>query len=266
MARPQLIDSIREAAFLVGGTRRDYDALLEAAQGVRFVLLGEATHGSHELYRERARITQRLIADQGFNGVVVEADWPDADRASRWAQGSPGDGSAGEALEGFRRFPSWMWRNTVVAEFLSWLRAHNERESRAPAVFQGMDLYSLYSSIDEVVRYLEKTDAEAARRARARYACFEVPGSAVDGQAYARAIRFGEMGPCEEQAVQQLLELQARAAGARDPDLFSAEQNARVARNAEVYYRSMFGSRISTWNLRDRHMHETLEAISSWLV
>src|SRR6267143_4115188 len=156
MGRTQLIDSIREAAQLVGGTRRDYDGLLEMAQGARFVLLGEATHGSHELYRERARITQRLIAEQGFNGVVVEADWPDADRANRWAQGLPDDGSAEEALGGFRRFPTWMWRNTVVVDFLSWLREHNEPARALRTVFHGMDLYGLYASMDAVVKALAR--------------------------------------------------------------------------------------------------------------
>jgi erythromycin esterase-like protein len=266
VARVHLIDSIREAAFLVGGSRRDYDPLLEMAQGARFVLLGEATHGSHELYRERARITQRLIAEQGFNGLVVEADWPDAERANRWAQGLPGDGSAEQALGGFQRFPVWMWRNTVVVEFLSWLREQNAVSRRAPAVFHGMDLYSLHASMDAVVKYLARRDPEAAARARERYGCFEMPGrSDGGGEAYGRATRFGNMDPCEEEAVQELVEIQRRAAGARDPDLFSAEQNARLARNAEVYYRAMFGSRISTWNLRDRHMHETIEAIADWL-
>src|SRR5439155_823330 len=265
MARAQLIDSIREAAHLLGGTRRDYDPLLEMAVGVRFVLLGEATHGSHELYRERARITQRLISEQGFNGVVVEADWPDADRANRWAQGRSDDESAQAALSGFRRFPTWMWRNTVVLNFLSWLRAHNEGARRAPTVFHGMDLYSLYASMDAVVKYLERHDPAAAERARERYACFEMPGTGDGGEGYGQATRFGAMEPCEEQALKQLVELQRRSTGTLEPDLFSAEQNARLARNAEVYYRAMFGSRISTWNLRDRHMAETLEAVAAFL-
>src|SRR3954463_3201333 len=265
MARSQLIDSVREAAHLVGGTRRDYDPLFEMAEGAKFVLLGEASHGSHELYRERARITQRLIADLDFNAVVVEADWPDADRVNRWAQGRSDDGSPSHALRGFRRFPTWMWRNTAVVEFLSWLKKRNASQ-HAPALFQGMDLYSLYGSMDAVVRYLSHHDPDAAERARGRYACFEMPGGGDgQGEAYGQAARFGTVGPCENEAIQQLVELQKRAAGARDPDLFSAEQNARVARNAEVYYRSMFGSRISSWNLRDRHMADTLDAVAGFL-
>jgi erythromycin esterase-like protein len=265
MARTQLIDSIREAAHLVGGTRRDYDALLEMAEAARFVLLGEATHGSHELYRERARITQRLIAEQGFNGVVVEADWPDADRASRWAHGRPDDADASEALSGFRRFPTWMWRNTVVADFIGWLRDFNAQARSAPAVFHGMDLYSLYGSMEAVVKTLQRRDPEAAARARERYSCFEMSGGARDGQAYGHAMRLGHLVPCEQEAVQQLVEVQREAAGALDPELFSAEQNARLVRNAEVYYRAMFSSRISSWNLRDRHMAETLEAVAEFL-
>src|SRR5512140_881138 len=262
MARAQLIDSIRDAARLLGGTRRDYDALLEMAKGTRFVLLGEATHGSHEIYRERARITERLIAEQAFNGVVVEADWPDADRANRWAQGSTDDGDAEEALGGFQRFPAWMWRNAVVVDFLRWLRAHNQGSRQRPAVFHGMDLYSLYTSLEVVVQILERRDPEAAERARARYACFGVGDD--DGHGYAHATRLGLSRSCEDEAVAQLLEIQHKAAGGLDPELFSAEQNARLARNAEAYYRAMFGSRISTWNLRDRHMAETLEEVAAF--
>src|SRR5438105_4381879 len=260
MARAQLIDAVRDAAHLLGGTARDFDPLLEMAQGKRFVLLGEASHGTHEFYRERARVTQRLIAEQGFNGVVIEADWPDADRANRWAQGRSKDGDAADALGGFKRFPTWMWRNTVAVDLLGWLRAFNEDSKRPPAVLHGMDLYSLYTSVEAVLRYLRRVDPEAAERARERYACFEMHDG--EGEQYGRALRFGMTPSCENQAVAQLVELRARAAGTVDPELFSAEQNARLARNAEAYYRAMFGSRISTWNLRDRHLAETLEAVA----
>ena len=212
MARAQLIDAVRESAYVLGGSRKDYDPLLELAREARFVLLGEASHGSHELYRERARITQRLISDLGFNGVAVEADWPDADRASRWAQGRSDDADAEEALRGFRRFPTWMWRNTVVVDFIGWLRERNERMQK-PALFHGMDLYSLYNSLDAVVRYLSRVDPEAAERARERYACFEAH---EEGESYGHALRFGISRSCEDEAVRQLLELQKRAAGAID--------------------------------------------------
>src|SRR5256714_582076 len=197
MARAQLIDSIREAASLVGGTRRDYDPLLELSAQAGFVLLGEATHGSHELYRERARITERLIAEQGFNGVVVEADWPDADRVNRWAQGRSDDGGPSEALRGFRRFPTWMWRNIPVVESLTGLRTSNDRTRNAPVIFQGMALYSPHASMEAVTQHLESRDAEAAARARERYSCFEMPGGPRDGQAYAQATRLGGIEPCE---------------------------------------------------------------------
>ena len=255
MARAQLIDAVRNSAHLLAGSRKDYDPLLEMAEGVRFVCLGEATHGSHELYRERARITQRLVAEQGFNAVIVEADWPDADRVNRWVQGRSDDADAEEALAGFRRFPTWMWRNAVVVDFAGWLRTH-------PALFCGMDLYSLYGSIDAVVRYLARVDPEASARARERYACLEMHEEA---EAYGQALRLGISRSCEEETVRQLLELQKRSAAAVDPELFSAEQNARLARNAEAYYRAMFGSRISTWNLRDRHMAETIESVAEFL-
>jgi erythromycin esterase-like protein len=151
----------------------------------------------------------------------------------------------------------------VVVDFLRWLRAHNRTSRAAPIVFHGMDLYSLYTSVETVVKILERRDPEAAERARARYACFGVGGD--DGQAYGHATRLGLSRSCEEEVVAQLLEMQRSAAGSLDAELFSAEQNARLARNAEAYYRAMFGSRISTWNLRDRHMAETLEAVAAFL-
>ncbi|MFL5430935.1 MAG: erythromycin esterase family protein, partial [Myxococcales bacterium] len=153
----------------------------------------------------------------------------------------------------------------AVVEFLSWLRKRNDSSGRAPAVFHGMDLYSLYTSMEAVVKYLARHDPQAAARARARYACFEMPGREDGGEAYGHATRLGAIEPCEQQAVQQLVEIQRRASRDLDPELFSAEQNARLARNAEVYYRAMFGSRISTWNLRDRHMAETLEGLLDFL-
>jgi erythromycin esterase-like protein len=260
----ELVHAIRESATLLGGGKRDHDRLLELAADARLVLLGEPTHGTHDVYRERARITQRLIAELGFSAVVWEADWPDAERASRWARGESDDEDAAEALSGFERFPTWMWRNTAVLDFLGWLRGRNESlRSGVPRVgVYGMDLYSLYRSVQAVIRYLQEVDPAAAARARERYSCFDQHGG--DPQAYGYAARLGLTPECERAAIEQLEELRQRAVRDSD-DSFSAEQNARLARNAEQYYRSMFGSRISSWNLRDRHMAETLEALLAYL-
>jgi erythromycin esterase-like protein len=231
------------------------------------VLLGEATHGTHEFYRVRAQITKRLIEEQGFRAVAAEADWPDAYRVNLYVRGRSEDADAEAALSGFRRFPTWMWRNADVLDFVGWLRAHNDgRPERERAGFYGLDLYSLYASIEAVLRYLDDVDPEAARRARARYACFG--RFEEDGHDYARATTFGLAPSCEQEAVAQALELQRRSAAyaARDgrflpDDHFHAHQNARLVRNAEAYYRTMFRGRVASWNLRDEHMTDTLDAL-----
>jgi erythromycin esterase-like protein len=262
---------IRDAARPVTGTAHDYDALLELIGNAQVVLLGEASHGTHEFYRERARITRRLIEEQGFAAVAVESDWPDAYRVNRWVRGAGEDRTALDALGGFQRFPRWMWRNRDVLEFVSWLHSHNQSvPERRRVGFYGLDLYSLFASMQEVISFLEKVDPEAAARARYRYSCFDAFGE--DTQAYGYAAEFGVTRSCEDQAVQQLLELQRRAAELAEKDgsvpedeLFYAEQNARLVKNAEQYYRIMFRGRVESWNLRDRHMAETLEALIAHL-
>jgi erythromycin esterase-like protein len=262
-----LSETIRDAAHLLTGARDDYDPLFDLIGDARVVLLGEASHGTHEFYRERARITRRLIEEKGFGAVAVEADWPDAYRVNRWVRGVSDDRTALEALGGFERFPRWMWRNRDVLEFVDWLQGHNESQAQDERTgFYGLDLYSLFASMQEVVRFLEQVDPEAASRARYRYSCFDAFGE--DTQAYGSAAEFGMSRSCEDQAVQQLVELQRRAAELAQRDgripedeLFYAEQNARLVKNAEVYYRTMFRGRVSSWNLRDRHMAETLEAL-----
>src|SRR6266568_6554794 len=151
----------------------DLDRLIDEVGQARFVLVGEGSHGTHEFYQTRARITQRLIEEKGFGAVVVEADWPDAWRVSRWVRGFDDDRDADIALSGFKRFPQWMWRNEDVLEFVQWLRRWNDSlaGSRLKVGFYGMDLYSLYTSVEEVLKYLEKVDPAAARRARFRYSC-----------------------------------------------------------------------------------------------
>ncbi len=185
------------------GDADDYDALLQRIGRARFVLLGEASHGSREFYRERIRITQRLILEKDFKAVMVEADWPDAWRVNRYVRGGTEDANVQEALAGFERFPSWMWRNTEVCSFVQWLRQHNAGLPPAQQVgFYGMDLYSLFSSIERVLSYLDATDPTAAQRARARYACFD--HAHENSQAYGYAATFGLGRHCEDEVVQQL--------------------------------------------------------------
>jgi erythromycin esterase-like protein len=259
---------IRDAAYPLTGEARDYDPLLDLIGDARVVLLGEASHGTHEFYHERAQITRRLIEEKGFIAVAVEADWPDAYRVNRWVRGTGKDPTAIDALGGFERFPRWMWRNRDILAFISWLYEHNaSRSSKSGQVgFYGLDLYSLFASMEEVIRFLTRVDPEAAARARYRYSCFDAFGE--NTQAYGYAAEFGLTRSCEDQAVQQLLELQRRAAelAKRDghlpeDEIFYAEQNARLVKNAEEYYRTMFRGRVDSWNLRDRHMAETLNAL-----
>ena len=259
--------TLRDAAHPITGSADDYDLLLELIGDAQVVLLGEASHGTHEIYHERARITRRLIEAEGFAAVAVEADWPDAYRVNRWVRGRSDDRDAIEALGDFERFPRWMWRNRDVLQFVDWLHRHNaEQPEGRRAGFYGLDLYSLFASMQEVIRFLEKVDPEAAARARYRYSCFDAFGE--DTQAYGYAAEFGVTRSCEDQAVQQLLEVQRNRAALAERDgrvpedeLFYTEQNARLVRNAEEYYRTMFRGRVDSWNLRDRHMSETLEAL-----
>jgi erythromycin esterase-like protein len=259
---------IAELARPLQGTRDDYDPILELAGSARVVLLGEASHGTHEFYHERARITKRLIQELDFNAVAVEGDWPDAYRVNRYIRGQDGDGNADEALSGFKRFPAWMWRNTEVLDFVRWLRAHNDvRRGREPETgFYGLDLYSLHASMESVLEYLDRVDPPAAARARSRYACFEQFGS--DPQSYGHAATLDLSRSCEDDVVRQLLDLQQQRAmlGQRDGLLavdehFQAEQNARVVKGAEQYYRTMFRGQVASWNLRDTHMADTLDAL-----
>ena len=250
------------------GVAADVTAIVERIGDARVVLLGEATHGTHEFYSLRAAVTRRLIETRGFRAVLIEGDWPDSRRVDRFVRGVGDDPDASSALTGFRRFPQWMWRNTVVRDFVSWLRCRNLRlPPREHCGFYGLDLYSLHTSIDAVLRYLEAVDPAAAERARERYACFEAVGSA-DPQAYGYVVSQGIAETCEEDVIHQLAELRhcadeyrARDGAAGEDAFFSAEQNARLVANAERYYRAMFRGRVSSWNLRDTHMVETLEAV-----
>jgi erythromycin esterase-like protein len=247
----------------------DYEPLFQLMGDRQVVLIGEASHGTHEFYETRANLTKRLIAEKGFQSLALEADWPDALRVHRYTQGNNADPNAEAALADFKRFPQWMWRNTVVLEFVEWLRQWNQGHEKSQVGFYGMDLYSLHSSIAEVLRYLDEVDPAAARRARQRYACFEDFG---DPQMYGYAAGKGMTELCEDKVVAQLMELRKRAGEIMGRDgqqagaeFFYAEQNARLIANAERYYRSMFQGRASSWNLRDQHMAGTIQSLLTHL-
>jgi erythromycin esterase-like protein len=257
--------AVRAAARPLPGNEHDHDDLMALIGDAPLVLLGEASHGTHEFYRERARITRRLIVEKQFTAVAVEGDWPDAYRVNRFVRGLGADADADAALAGFQRFPTWMWRNTVVAAFVDWLRGHN---ARLPATeqcgFYGLDLYSLHASIAAVLAQLGRIDPAAAQRARERYACFDSFGP--DSQVYGLMAGIRGADDCQDEVVATLVELAGRAhAGAASVEdaeaRFDAEQNARLVKNAEAYYRQMYRRDVSTWNLRDDHMADTVAAL-----
>jgi erythromycin esterase-like protein/predicted phosphoribosyltransferase len=271
MQTPILTEGIAHSALPLTGRAADFDPVMEMIGDARCVLIGEATHGSHEFYKLRAELTKRLIREKGFAAVAIEGDWPDAYRVNRYVRGLGDDRDAAEALEDFRRFPQWMWRNADVLDFVGWLRSHNDRQDERGRVgFYGLDLYSLHGSIDAVLDYLDRTDPGAAARARERYVCFDQFGS--DPERYGYATGFGLEESCERAVVEQLRELQSRRAERLERDglvtgdeRFAVEMNARVVAAAEQYYRTMFHGQVASWNLRDTHMADTLDALLAHL-
>jgi erythromycin esterase-like protein/predicted phosphoribosyltransferase len=269
----KLIDQLREEVRPLTDTEEDYDALLEWVGDSEIVLLGESSHGTHEFYRQRAELTKRLIGRKGFSAVAVEADWPDAYRVNRYVRGQGSVIDARVALEGFVRFPAWMWRNEDVLDFIGWLREYNRRAMPVePQVgFYGLDLYSLHKSMDEVLGYLDERDAGEAAKARALYGCIDRYGR--DPQNYGLMVTAGIGESCRSEVIEQLAHLRAKEADflgsgglAEADEFFNAEQNARVVKNAEQYYRKMFVAGASSWNQRDEHMMETLVKLRAHLL
>ena len=240
----------------------DLDRLVERFGDRTYVLLGEASHGTSEYYRWRSRVTARLVRERDVSFVAVEGDWTDCYELNRYVKDLPeSHETLRDALGAFERWPTWLWANWETLQFLDWLEDHNRTLAEEDRVgFYGLDVYSLFESMDAVVDYLEDVDPEAAAEATAAYRCFEPYGD--DAQEYARALR---MVPetCEEEVVETLTRLRERGAAydhGRD-DYFNAEQNALVAKNAEQYYREMVRGEVDSWNIRDRHMVETLERL-----
>jgi erythromycin esterase-like protein len=267
-SKSHLISLLRQAAVPLG-TPAQYDSILNAVGDASVVMIGEASHGTHEFYHHRAEITKKLIEEKGFDCVCIEGDWPDAYRINRYVRGE-GKDIVG-AFSGFRRFPTWMWRNTVTRDFAKWLRAHNENivDDRYRVGFYGLDLYSLHASAQAVISYLQGIDPAVARRARMRYSCFD--HFAADPQQYGMAAAFGLTPSCEEGAIKMLVEMQKKENEVLEKEgfvsidqAFCARINAQVVRDAEEYYRSMF-LRKNTWNMRDKHMTNTLNDLLEYI-
>src|SRR6266545_3944975 len=238
----------------------DLDPLMERIGDAHFVLLGEASHGTSEYYQWRARLSSRLIAEKGFRFVAVEGDWPDCYRVNRYVKGYSDAGkTAKDVLHAFKRWPTWMWANWEIVAFAEWMRMFNKDRSNK-AGFYGLDVYSLWESMESILRYLENKDPEAVQTAMQAYQCFEPYGE--DPQSYAWSTRMVPEN-CEDEVVKLLLEMQQRANRYDgDPEAgFNAEQNALVIKNAERYYRAMVHTDSGSWNVRDLHMMETLDRL-----
>ncbi len=245
-------------------TQNDLSALIEDIGDRRIVMLGEASHGTHEYYTWRAAITKRLIEEKGFSFIAVEGDWPDCYRINRFVKGyiDAGD-DVKKVLQSFDRWPTWMWANWEVAALAEWLRQNNHHRAPEKRIgFYGLDVYSLWDSMREMMSYLQKEDPQAAQSVKKAIQCFEPYEE--DEQLYARYART-ELS-CREQVLQLLKEIRSKSQhldGDREAG-FNTEQNALIAVNAEKYYRSMMSFDNESWNVRDRHMMETLDRLMSF--
>lgn len=260
------VAAVRQAAQPLAGADGDYDGLLAAIGEARIVMLGEATHGSDEFHRERERIVRRLAAEKGFRAIVAEGDGPQFRRLGRYLRGEGGDGDAAAALAGIRRFPRWMWRNAAFADALDDLRAFNAGlpAGAQPVDAFGMDLYAVPEAAAAVVAYLQGVDPAAARLAKGRYRCFA--RFEREPQLYGWELRRRSIPSCRRRVERQLADMQRRletaaASGRPDDALFNAWLDARLVKNGEAYYRALYGSNVSSWNLRERHMAETIELL-----
>jgi len=259
--RAALVERLRDAGELLPVVEApDFGAAFDRFGDARIVLLGEATHGTHEFYAARAAITRRLIEHHGFNIVAVEGDWPDIARIDDYVRHNAPRPRRGDA---FVRFPTWMWRNEEVLGFADWLRGHNAAlPEAARASMRGLDVYSMGESIHAVVTYLDDHDPAAAAQARHRYS--QLLPWQDEPQEYGQAVVHGHLAGCEEAVVGQLRELlhERMHLIAHDGEgFFDAEQNARIVRAAESYYRAMYRGGVASWNLRDRHMFDTIQRL-----
>ena len=259
---PEITGAIRQWAYPLN-TKDDLNPLLDRIGDASIVMLGEASHGTHEYYTWRTYITRRLIEEKGFNFIAVEGDWPDCYRLNRYVkQYEPNDESVFNILHAFNRWPTWMWANWETAALAGWVHRHNKgKPKNQQAGFYGLDVYSLWQSMESIMNYMRKTDPEALSMAEEAYRCFE-PYRKDEGTSYARASHFvPEL--CRHEVVHLLSEIRQRMTSYNTDheNVFSTEQNALIAVNAEKYYRAMIEGGPHSWNIRDRHMAETLDRL-----
>ena len=244
-------------------SKADLEPLFTRIGDARIVMLGEASHGTHEYYTWRSYISKKLIEEKGFNCIAVEGDWPDCYRLNRFVKGYDTESkSAFKVLHAFKRWPTWMWANWEIVALADWLHKHNQKLPRnQKAGFYGLDVYSLWESMQSIMQYLEKTDKKALQFAQEAFRCFE-PYNKDEGQSYAQAAMFvPEL--CENEVVHLLKEIQQQLPTYNTDyeNVFSAEQNAIIAVNAEKYYRAMVKGGPHSWNVRDRHMAATFDML-----
>ncbi|SHG50234.1 Erythromycin esterase homolog [Salegentibacter echinorum] len=242
----------------------DLDPLIDRIGDSNYVLLGEASHGTHEYYTWRAKISKRLIEEKGFSFIAVEGDWPDCYHINRWVKNiDNSNDSIQKVLSKFKRWPTWMWANWETAAFTQWLKKHNERLTDDQKIgFYGLDVYSLWDSLDIMVKYLQKEDPETAKLAREAFHCFE---PYIENEAYHRIFRNSPEG-CKKEVINLLKKVRKKAHTydtEQEADL-NAEINALVMVNAEKYYKAMVGFGEDSWNVRDRHMVQTLNTLMDY--
>jgi erythromycin esterase-like protein len=252
-------DDVRHAALWFAPGPNGIQPLLDLIGDAHLVLIGAATHGTHEFHRIRADLTAALVRDKQFNVVAAEADWPDAHRLDRWVRQAGAEQGPEALLDDLVRFPCWTWRNDIVVDFIQWLRHYNARHAAVDRVgLHGLDLYSHHASMEAALTYLGKVNPAAASRVQRRYEYFEALGTGEQSDGHAATL--GLSRSCEDDVVAQLMALQKATASG----YFLAEQSARLVRDAEPYYRAMFGGHVNSWNLRETHMMETLDALIDW--
>nr|WP_238162485.1 erythromycin esterase family protein [Cohnella sp. AR92] len=260
-----ILQTIRQLAKVYRGAA-EANALIDRARRAKFVLLGEASHGTSEFYADRAALSKRLITEHGYRFIAVEGDWPSCFALNRYVKGCSDSGSdVRQALQDFSRWPSWMWANREIADLAEWLRRYNaDKPDEEKVGFYGMDIYSLWESMDEILKYLgsrEGSDLEAAKRA---FECFEPNGG--DEQSYGvSAALYGE--GCEDEAVELLRKLQDKWKEAKPGErehALSAEMNAMAVQGGEAYYRTMIRHDAESWNVRDRHMVQAIEKLAEF--